>query len=207
MQVPSATSASRWPTASPATSLTCGAGCRERDVHRGLRRAVCCRRCSPGTCRRPAVSACCRGPRNGWSSSGCRPCCAASARPRACTAAPSNPPVDVHAQGRGGVHQHRLHPSAQRRDEDDVGRGRRGRCGCHRRAGEHGTTGRRFCRTCGRTVEPILSLWRRLGLAAEQLREVAVSPTCGLAGVSPQAALAAMRRCREAGSRLAEGEL
>ncbi len=59
----------------------------------------------------------------------------------------------------------------------------------------------------GRTVEPILSLWRRLGLAAEQLREVAVSPTCGLAGASPQAALAAMRRCREAGSRLAEGDL
>ncbi len=59
----------------------------------------------------------------------------------------------------------------------------------------------------GRTVEPILSLWRRLGLAAEQLREVAVSPTCGLAGASPQTALAAMRLCREAGSRLAEGDL
>lgn len=59
----------------------------------------------------------------------------------------------------------------------------------------------------GRTVEPILSLWRRLGLAAEQLREVAVSPTCGLAGTSPRAALAAMRLCREAGSRLAEGDL
>ncbi len=59
----------------------------------------------------------------------------------------------------------------------------------------------------GRTVEPILSLWRRLGLPAEQLREVAVSPTCGLAGASPQAARAAMKRCREAGSRLAEGDL
>lgn len=59
----------------------------------------------------------------------------------------------------------------------------------------------------GRTVEPILSLWRRLGLSADQLREVAVSPTCGLAGASPQAARAAMTRCRDAGSRLAEGEL
>ena len=59
----------------------------------------------------------------------------------------------------------------------------------------------------GRTVEPILSLYRRLGLAAEQLREVAVSPTCGLAGASPQWARAAMKRCREAGSRLAEGDL
>ncbi len=58
-----------------------------------------------------------------------------------------------------------------------------------------------------RTVEPVLSLWRRLGLAAEQLREVAVSPTCGLAGVSPDAALGAFRRCREAGALLAEGEL
>ncbi len=59
----------------------------------------------------------------------------------------------------------------------------------------------------GRTVEPILSLWRRLGLAADQLREVAVSPTCGLAGASPQAARAAMKLCREAASRLAEGDL
>jgi methionine synthase II (cobalamin-independent) len=59
----------------------------------------------------------------------------------------------------------------------------------------------------GRTVEPILSLYRRLGLAAEQLREVAVSPTCGLAGASPQWARAAMKQCREAGSRLAEGDL
>jgi methionine synthase II (cobalamin-independent) len=59
----------------------------------------------------------------------------------------------------------------------------------------------------GRTVEPILSLWRRLGLAADQLREVAVSPTCGLAGASPQAARAAMKICREAASRLAEADL
>jgi methionine synthase II (cobalamin-independent) len=59
----------------------------------------------------------------------------------------------------------------------------------------------------GHTVEPILSLWRRLGLAADQLREVAVSPTCGLAGASPQAARGAMKRCREAARRLAEADL
>ncbi len=59
----------------------------------------------------------------------------------------------------------------------------------------------------GHTVEPILSLWRRLGLAAGKLREVAVSPTCGLAGASPQAARVALKRCREAGSRLAEEDL
>jgi hypothetical protein len=58
-----------------------------------------------------------------------------------------------------------------------------------------------------RTVEPVLSLWRRLGLAVEQLREVAVSPTCGLAGAHPEAARAVMKLCREAGKRLAEGEL
>ncbi len=57
-----------------------------------------------------------------------------------------------------------------------------------------------------RTVEPVVSLWRRLGLAEEQLREVAVSPTCGLAGLRPDAAVAAMRLCREAGRRLAEGQ-
>ena len=59
----------------------------------------------------------------------------------------------------------------------------------------------------GRTVEPVVSLWRRLGLTADRLREVAVSPTCGLAGVSPDTARAALRLCREAGQRLAESDL
>lgn len=69
------------------------------------------------------------------------------------------------------------------------------------------SAGREILSEPGRTVDPILSLWRRLGLAADLLREVAVSPTCGLAGASPQAARAAMKRCREAASRLAEADL
>jgi methionine synthase II (cobalamin-independent) len=44
-----------------------------------------------------------------------------------------------------------------------------------------------------RTVEPARRLWRRLGFAPERLGEVvAVSPTCGLAGASPQYARAAL---------------
>jgi hypothetical protein len=58
-----------------------------------------------------------------------------------------------------------------------------------------------------RTVEPVVLLWRRVGLEAEKMREVAVSPTCGLAGLSPAGALRAMRACREAGKLIFEGEL
>ncbi len=56
-----------------------------------------------------------------------------------------------------------------------------------------------------RTVEPVRSMWRRLGFSPEQLREVvAVTPTCGLAGATPAYARAALRRCREAGRALAD---
>jgi Cobalamin-independent synthase, Catalytic domain len=58
-----------------------------------------------------------------------------------------------------------------------------------------------------RTVDPVLLLWRRVGLEAEKMREVAVSPTCGLAGLSPAGALRAMRSSREAGKLIFEGEL
>ena len=47
------------------------------------------------------------------------------------------------------------------------------------------------------TVEPVRTLWRRLGLTPEALARVVVTPTCGLAGASPgpavRAALAAAR--------------
>ncbi|WP_322751504.1 MULTISPECIES: methionine synthase [unclassified Frankia] len=57
----------------------------------------------------------------------------------------------------------------------------------------------------GRTVEPVRSMWRRLGFSSEQLREVvAVTPTCGLAGATPAYARVALRRCREAGRALAD---
>ncbi len=60
------------------------------------------------------------------------------------------------------------------------------------------------------TVAPVRALWRRLGLAPEDVRELAVSPTCGLAGRSPALARAALAAVREAGQRLRDdpyGEL
>lgn len=49
------------------------------------------------------------------------------------------------------------------------------------------------------TVEPVRRLWRRLGLRPEAAAEqVVVTPTCGLAGVTPDRARGALRRCAEA---------
>ena len=54
-------------------------------------------------------------------------------------------------------------------------------------------------------AERVISLWRRLGLPLETCPEQAViTPACGLAGASPAQARAALTRCREAGSMLAE---
>jgi hypothetical protein len=54
-------------------------------------------------------------------------------------------------------------------------------------------------------AERVISLWRRLGLPLETCAEQAViTPACGLAGASPAQARAALTRCREAGSMLAE---
>ena len=54
------------------------------------------------------------------------------------------------------------------------------------------------------TVEPVRRLWRRLGLPVEALRRVAVTPTCGLAGASPDHARAALRLAAESARQLAE---
>jgi methionine synthase II (cobalamin-independent) len=49
------------------------------------------------------------------------------------------------------------------------------------------------------TAEQVVTLWRRTGLAPGRLAEqVVFTPACGLAGVSPDAARAALRLCREA---------
>ncbi|ONH31301.1 methionine synthase [Pseudofrankia asymbiotica] len=57
----------------------------------------------------------------------------------------------------------------------------------------------------GRTVDPVRTLWRRLGFRPEQLAEVvAVTPTCGLAGASERYARLAMRHCRAAARVLVE---
>jgi methionine synthase II (cobalamin-independent) len=54
-------------------------------------------------------------------------------------------------------------------------------------------------------AERVISLWRRLGLPLATCAEQAViTPACGLAGASPDQARAALTRCREAGSMLAE---
>ena len=54
-------------------------------------------------------------------------------------------------------------------------------------------------------AERVIRLWRRLGLPLDTCPEQAViTPACGLAGASPAQARAALTRCREAGSMLAE---
>ncbi|HYB48872.1 MAG TPA: methionine synthase [Streptosporangiaceae bacterium] len=54
-------------------------------------------------------------------------------------------------------------------------------------------------------AERVIRLWRRLGLPPETCAEQAViTPACGLAGVSPGQARAALARCREAAGMLAE---
>jgi Cobalamin-independent synthase, Catalytic domain len=54
-------------------------------------------------------------------------------------------------------------------------------------------------------AERVIRLWTRLGLPLETCPEQAViTPACGLAGASPDQARAALTRCREAGSMLAE---
>ena len=54
-------------------------------------------------------------------------------------------------------------------------------------------------------AERVIRLWRRLGLPLETCPDQAViTPACGLAGASPAQARAALTRCREAGSMLAE---
>ncbi|HEX5302572.1 MAG TPA: methionine synthase [Streptosporangiaceae bacterium] len=55
------------------------------------------------------------------------------------------------------------------------------------------------------TADRIIRLWRRLGLPlASCPDQVVITPACGLAGASPAYARAALTRCREAASMLAE---
>jgi hypothetical protein len=54
------------------------------------------------------------------------------------------------------------------------------------------------------TVEPVRRLWHRLGLAPAALREVVVTPTCGMAGADPGHAVAALRLAGAAARQLAD---
>jgi methionine synthase II (cobalamin-independent) len=54
-------------------------------------------------------------------------------------------------------------------------------------------------RPARQTAEAVVELWRKTGLAPGQLSgHVVITPACGLAGVSPAAARAALEHCREA---------
>jgi Cobalamin-independent synthase, Catalytic domain len=54
-------------------------------------------------------------------------------------------------------------------------------------------------------AERVIRLWRRLGLPLDTCpAQAVITPACGLAGASPDQARAALTRCREAGSMLAE---
>lgn len=56
-----------------------------------------------------------------------------------------------------------------------------------------------------RTAEAVVTLWRRTGLATGLMtRQVVITPACGLARLSPAAALAALSHCREAARIAAE---
>jgi len=51
-----------------------------------------------------------------------------------------------------------------------------------------------------RTAADVVAMWRRTGLPDAQFAaQVVLTPACGLAGVSPEAARAALAHCREAG--------
>jgi len=55
------------------------------------------------------------------------------------------------------------------------------------------------------TAEDVVAMWRRTGMPAARLAEqVVITPACGLAGVPPAAAAAALRHCREAARVAAE---
>jgi methionine synthase II (cobalamin-independent) len=50
-----------------------------------------------------------------------------------------------------------------------------------------------------------VAMWRRTGLSPGLLPgQVVITPACGLAGISPAAATAALRHCREAARVAAE---
>jgi hypothetical protein len=59
--------------------------------------------------------------------------------------------------------------------------------------------------TAAQIAERVRTLWQRLSFPAERLpRQVVVTPSCGLAGVSDAEARAVLAACRDAGRRLVE---
>ncbi len=72
-------------------------------------------------------------------------------------------------------------------------------------SGAGGNSGQAGEAGAGQTAERVIRLWRRLGLPLATCAEQAViTPACGLAGVSPAQARAALTRCQQAASMLPE---
>ena len=89
-------------------------------------------------------------------------------------------------------------PAAGGAGAGGAGEGGQGRAGGGANPGDGSSEARQ-------TAERVIRLWRRLGLPPATCPEQAViTPACGLADVSPAQARAALTRCREAGSMLAE---
>jgi hypothetical protein len=89
------------------------------------------------------------------------------------------------------------------RDDDQVGELLES--GVHLLLGLVPALGADLPREVSTTTAPARELWRRLSYPAERLAErVTVTPTCGLAGASPDRARAVLTRAREAGRALAE---
>ena len=81
----------------------------------------------------------------------------------------------------------------------DQAAGGAGSSGAGGNGGQAGEAGAR------QTAERVIRLWRRLGLPLATCAEQAViTPACGLAGVSPAQARAALTRCHQAASMLPE---
>lgn len=71
-------------------------------------------------------------------------------------------------------------------------------------AGVSGLSGPAGMSDAAATVEPVRRLWHRLGLDAETLRSVVVTPTCGMAGADPGHAVAALGLARAGARQLAD---
>lgn len=89
------------------------------------------------------------------------------------------------------------------RDDDAVGELLE--AGVHLLLGLVPSTGHELPREVSTTAKAARELWRRLSYPAETLAQrVTVTPTCGLAGASPDRARAVLTRAREAARALAE---
>jgi methionine synthase II (cobalamin-independent) len=109
--------------------------------------------------------------------------------------APSPPIALFHRSGAAGISLDCTLPDRDEKTEQALGEAVE--AGLVLLAGVAASSGEQLSGAAG-TVEPLRSLWRRLGLdPAAMASSVVATPTCGLAGASPDQARAALERCRE----------